>query len=86
MEECRNNSEFYHFGILPRVCIHSPEPDQYSHMYVPEERCKCGCVEWVDGKMPLAELMGVPCMFKDVHRCKACNDIRMANHIGKEDE
>lgn len=85
MEQYKNKSEFYHFGVLPRMCIHSPIEDEYSHMYVPQEKCDCGCSKWVDGKMPLVEMMGVPCMFKDVHRCKDCNEVRVANHIGKDE-
>lgn len=80
------NSKFYHFGIVPRVCIHSPKPDQYSKMYVPRDACKCGCKEWVEGKMPLARMLGVDCMFKDVHRCNDCGEVRVADHVGKEED
>ncbi len=83
-----NKSEFYHFGILPRACIHSPIPDQYSPMYKPQEECeKCGCKEWhtkgcsmILGHYP----DGTP-MYKDVHRCKNCFEVRMAFHIGDEE-
>jgi len=85
MEEENKNSEFFHFGILPRVCIHTLEEDEYSHMYIPEEGCSCGCKEWIVSVMALAQVDGIPCMFKNVHRCRDCNEVRMANHIGKEE-
>lgn len=85
MEEEIKNSEFFHFGLLPSVCIHTLVQDQYSHMYIPEEICTCGCNEWVEGKMALFEKDGLPYMFKDVHRCKNCNKVRIANHVGKEE-
>jgi hypothetical protein len=85
MEEAKNKSEFYHFGILPRVCIHTPGEDQYSKMYKPREVCECGCKEWIDGTMALANIGGVECMFKDVHRCKECGKVRMSDHIGREE-
>ncbi len=81
-----SKSEFFHFGILPRVSIHSVKKDQYSCMYKPRELCDCGCSEWLQegctmilGKYPNGEEM-----IKDVHRCRNCNEIRMADHIGKK--
>jgi hypothetical protein len=84
-KEALNNSAFAHFGLLPRVCIHQPEKDEYSHMYKAREVCDCGCNKWIDGKMALAQIMDVQCMFKNVHRCKKCNEVRVADHIGKEE-
>lgn len=78
MNEFRNKSEFYHFDVIPQVCIHSLVEDEYSKMYVPREVCECGCTEWVEGTMQM--FIGLP--LKDVHRCKACNEVRMADHIG----
>lgn len=87
MIERINESAFYHFGILPSVCIHSPIEDQYSSMYIPREKCKCGCSEWVEGEMKIVEdSMGYEFPKKNVHRCKDCNDVRMADHIGVKDE
>lgn len=85
MEQYKNKSEFYHFGLLPRVCIHTLDIDEYSHMYIPQEVCSCGSKDWIDSKMALSQMNGIPFMFKDVHRCKKCNEVRMANHIGKEE-
>lgn len=78
MDEFINKSEFFHFGILPQICIHSVIEDEYSKMYIPQMVCNCGCVEWIDGKMQMFE--GFP--EKDVHRCKKCNEVRIAHHIG----
>lgn len=36
MEEITNNSAFYHFGIIPSICIHSLDEDEYSKMYIPK--------------------------------------------------
>lgn len=78
-----NSSEFFHFGILPSVCIHSPQTDQYSHMYKPREECGCGSNEWTEEgcTMELGTYLGTP-IYKDVHRCKACKEVRVADHIG----
>lgn len=79
MTDCKKKSEFYHFGILPRICIHSPIEDQYSCMYKPQEICDCGCNEWIDGKMKMFEDTDTHKFpLRDVHRCKGCNGIRIA--------
>jgi len=78
-----NKSEFFHFGTLPQVSIHSTIEDGYSKMYVPREKCDCGCNEWIDGKMKIVEdSFGYEFPKKDVHRCKECNEVRMADHVG----
>lgn len=73
-----NKSEFFHFGILPQVCIHSLVQDEYSCMYSPQANCECGSSEWIDSTMEIVN--GLP--IKDVHRCKHCNKVRLATHIG----
>ena len=84
--EWTNKSEFYHFGILPEICIHSPIEDKYSKMYTPREKCDCGCSEWIEGKMDIVKpVNGYQYPQKDVHRCKNCNEVRMADHIGVKD-
>lgn len=81
------NSEFFHFGILPSVCIHSPIEDEYSKMYNPRQKCECGCEEWVDGLMDIVKPMnGYEFPKKNVHRCAKCSEVRMADHIGVKDE
>ncbi len=81
-----NKSEFYHFGILPQVCIHSTDEDEYSKSYIPREKCDCDHSEWVEGKMDIVKpIMGYNFPKKNVHRCKECNEIRMADHIGIKD-
>lgn len=80
-----NKSEFFHFGILPRVCIHSLDEDEYSKMYIPQEKCDCGCFEWVESTMKMLEDVGdYSFPLKNVHRCKNCNEVRISTHIGKE--
>ena len=82
-----DKSEFFHFGLLPEICIHSLEVDQYSKMYVPREKCDCGFAEWVEGKMDIVKPMnGYRFPTKAVHRCKSCNEVRMADHIGVKDD
>lgn len=77
------NSEFYHFGILPSVCIHSIIEDEYSKMYIPREKCACGGDEWIAGKMNIIKpIVGLNYPKKDIHRCKQCNEVRLADHIG----
>lgn len=73
-----NNSEFYHFGVLPSKCIHSPVEDQYSKSYIPEENCsECSCNEWVDSTLRLGVFFeGIS---KPVHKCKNCNKVRLAS-------
>lgn len=78
MDEWIDKSEFFHFGILPQVCIHSLIENEYSKMYIPQETCDCGCKEWVDSTMVIIE--GFP--EKEVHRCKDCNKVRIAYRIG----
>ncbi len=84
----QNDSAFVHFGILPSVCIHSVDEDQYSKMYIPNESCyECGGSEWIDGICFIGkndELFGFPP--KNVHRCKSCDGIRLATHIGAKGE
>ncbi len=79
-----NKSEFYHFGILPQICIHSPLEDEYSYMYIPRDKCECGSTEWIEQgcTMLLGHYGDGTPIFKDVHRCKKCNEVRMADHIG----
>lgn len=74
-----SKSEFYHFGILPQVCIHSLDEDEYSKMYIPKEKCDCGCADWIESTMQMFTGCDWP---KPVHRCKKCNQVRTANHIG----
>ena len=77
------NSEFYNFGILPQICIHSLIEDEYSKMYIPRKQCDCGCAEWIEGKMDIIKPMnGYEFPKKDVHRCKECNEVRISDHIG----
>ena len=82
-----DKSEFYHFGLLPQVCIHSLDEDQYSCMYIPQESCeKCGCKEWAESTMKIVEdFMGFEYPKKRVHRCSRCNEIRMADHKGAKE-
>lgn len=78
-----DKSEFHHFGILPAICIHSLAQDQYSKMYKPRLLCECGSDEWIEGKMDVIKpVNGYKFPQKDVHRCKSCNEVRVADHIG----
>lgn len=83
-DEWTNNSEFYHFDILPQLTIHTVIPDDYSPMYKPRERCDCGCDEWLEEgcTMILGHYPDGTPVYKDVHRCKTCYEVRMADHIG----
>lgn len=74
-----DKSEFFHFGILPQVCIHSLDEDDYSKMYIPQEKCDCGCPDWIESIMKMFKNFDSP---KRVHRCKKCNEVRIAHHIG----
>ena len=88
MNEHLNKSEYYHFGILPQICIHSPHIDQYSHMYKPQDVCDCGCTDWLTEGCTIIlghYRNGIP-VHKDVHRCAKCNEVRIAHHIGIKDE
>jgi hypothetical protein len=77
-----DKSEFFHFGILPQVCIHSLDEDEYSKMYIPQEKCDCGCSDWIESTMKIIEDRIGYNFHKRVHRCKECNEVRIANHIG----
>lgn len=78
------NSEFFHFGILPAVCIHSPLEDRYSKMYIPREKCDCGSLEWLEEgcSMRLGNYPDGTAIYKNVHRCWFCSELRMSDHIG----
>lgn len=79
-------SDFFYFGTLPQVCIHSLIEDEYSQMYIPQEICDCGSNEWIESKMDVIKpIEGFSYPKKDVHRCKNCNTVRLANHIGSKD-
>lgn len=84
MSEWIDKSEFYHFGILPQICIHSLDEDQYSRSYEPLETCDCGCTEWIESTMKIIEDDLFP--LKRVHRCKYCNEVRIAHHIGLKEK
>lgn len=88
MKEHIDKSAFYYFGLLPEVCIHSPLQDQYSKSYIPRVKCDCGCTEWIEQGCTMA--MGyypdkTP-MCRNVHRCKECHGVRMADHIGAQSD
>ncbi len=77
------DSAFAMFGILPEVCIHSLIEDEYSKSYIPREECDCGCREWIESTMRIFQndpLYRV----RRVHRCRHCNEVRMADHIGSD--
>ena len=77
-----SESAFLEFGLLPGVCIHSIIEDRYSKMYVARTICQCGCSEWVDSSIEIIrDLMGYEYPKKQMHRCKQCNQVRMADHI-----
>ena len=73
-----DKSAFYHFGILPSVCIYTIKEDKYSKMYKVRDKCECGCSEWMPSTMIIHKLLPL----KDIHRCKNCNEIRLCDHIG----
>jgi len=78
-----SNSEFYHFGILPQLCIHSPMEDEYSKMYIAREKCDCGSSNWLENcTMILGHYPDGTAIYKDVHRCSECFEVRVADHIG----
>lgn len=78
-----SESAFLNFGLLPEVCIHSIEEDQYSKLYIPRKKCDCGSNEWIEEgcTMVLAHYPDGTPIYKDVHRCKNCFEVRMADHI-----
>ncbi len=76
-------SDFFNYGILPKICIHSLIEDPYSKMYIPRDKCECGGNEWIESTMDIVKpVKGYEFPKKDVHRCKECNEVRMADHIG----
>jgi hypothetical protein len=78
------DSAFLNFKLLPEVALHTIEEDEYSELYIPREKCDCGCSEWIEKgcTMILGFCYGDP-IYKDVHRCKECDEVRMADHISK---
>ena len=76
------NRDFFHFGTLPQICIHSLDEDEYSPKYKPNEICECGCDEWIESEMKIVkDLDGYEFPKKRVHRCKQCNEVRIAKLI-----
>jgi hypothetical protein len=75
-------SDFFDFGIIPKVCIHSLQEDEYSKFYIPIDKCNCGCNKWVESEMNiLKSKYGYSFPKKKVHRCAKCNEVRLANKI-----
>ena len=70
--------QFFHFGRLPQICIHSLIEDEYSKMYIAKEKCECGNSEWIESEIQMFKNIDSP---KKVHRCSKCNSVRMADHI-----
>ncbi len=88
MQNDIDKSAFYHFGILPQIYIHSPKEDQYSKSYIARVKCDCGCTEWLeDGcTMILGHYYDGTPIYKDVHRCKQCKEVRMAHHVSAQND
>lgn len=83
MKDIFDKSEFYHFGILPQICIHALKEDEYSKMYIPRKTCDCGHKEWIESEMDIIKpIPGINYPKKAVHRCKKCNEVRLSDHIG----
>lgn len=83
MIDAMKKSEFFNFGLLPSVCIHSLVEDQYSALYIAREKCDCGCCEWVEGEMEMFKSLVSPehkFPKKKVHRCSNCNEVRLADY------
>lgn len=86
MKDIIAKSPFYYFGILPAWSIYSPVQDNYSDVYVPEKVCECGSIKWKKKQtMILGFQNGIP-LSKEIHRCKNCDKIRMAKHVGIKDQ
>ncbi len=86
INEYKNKSEFYHFGLLPEICIHSLDEDEYSKMYTPNETCEaCGGKEWIESTMRILDLPEKLYPAKRVQKCKDCESVRIAHHIGIKD-
>lgn len=58
--------------------------DPYCKMYKAQEVCDCGSKEWIEQgcTMILGHYPDGTPIYKDVHRCKKCNKVRLAQHIG----
>jgi hypothetical protein len=83
-EEMRKFEEGFAYRPLPRVSIHSIIEDQYSKYYEPRESCACGCKEWIYSEMDILKpTLGHVWPRKQVHRCKQCNCVRMADLRGE---
>lgn len=79
IDKMNGMGDFINYGTLPKVCIHTPIPDNFSPYYVPDEKCKCGCTDFIDGEMKiLKDSFGYEFPKKFVHRCKNCNEVRLA--------
>jgi len=73
-------SNFLSTGKLPDVCIHTPIEDAYSEYFLPRITCDCGSVDWMDGELKvIKDSFGYEFPKKPVHRCKSCNEIRLAD-------
>lgn len=71
--------DFVNYGTLPKVCIHTPMLDNFSHLYIANKKCKCGCSDFIDSEMKiLKDVFGHEFSKKKVNRCKKCNEVRLA--------
>ncbi len=84
----KEKSAFYYFGLLPEVTIHSPAEDTYSKSYIARQNCNCGSSVWLENgcTMVLGHYSDGTPIYKDVHRCMVCKEVRMADHIGVKNE
>lgn len=73
---------------LPKVCIHNAKQDGFSSKYKPREVCKCGKSKWTtEGCTMLVHATphGIE-IYKSVHRCEACNEVRLTDLIKENNE
>ena len=79
--------DFFNYGTLPKVCIHTPKPDNFSDYYSPRGICKCGSSDWIDGEMDiLKSKIDHVWPKKPVHRCKKCEEVRLSDLKEKEED
>lgn len=75
MNECPKCVGYFRASGHQLCADHQKEYDKWANdQYVPQEKCGCGCAEWMPGVMQMSDPPSYP--GKLTYRCKKCYEVR----------